>query len=147
MRRTFLNTMNNILRYSKRLYLLIALLAVGYFVLGRKQIKKFFIENQIAFMVVVLGFLLLFMLPYYSQRMGFPMELFAVLLSLKLLLRFPIKKAVGKPIVAAMVLLMVAHVVTTVIYAQKVGEEYAGMLEEYQASPDGVAHRWCRTEH
>ena len=132
----------DILRYSKRLYLLIALLAVGCFVLGRKQIKKFFVENQIAFMVVVLGFLLLFMLPYYSQRMGFPMELFAVLLSLKLLLRFPIKTAVAKPIVAAMVLLMVAHAVTTVIYAQKVGEEYAGMLEEYQASPDGVAHRF-----
>ena len=69
------------------------------------------------------------------------MELFSVLLSLKLLLRFPIKKAVGRPIVAAMALLMVAHMVTTVIYAQKVGEEYAGMLDEYQASPDGVAHR------
>ena len=82
----------DILRYSKRLYILIALMAISYLWIGKKKLISFIKDNQIELMVVVLGLLFLFLLPYYSQRMGFPMELFAVLLSLKLLLQYKVNK-------------------------------------------------------
>ena len=131
----------DILRYSKRLYLLLFALAAAYFLMGKEQLKAFLKENQIALMVVPLGFLFLFMLPYYSQRMGFPMELFSVLLLLKLLLQSPARRLLGRPVSMAIAVLLVVHVSLTVYYAQKVGDEYQAMLQEYKQSPTGTAHQ------
>ena len=133
----------DILRYSKRLYLLIISLAAGWLFLGGKRMKQFVVENQIALMIVIFGFAFLFLLPYYSQRMGFPMELFSVLLMLKLLLGAlrDKERSVVPYAACGLLLLLAVHVVMTVGYARKVGAEYDAMMAEYQASRDGVAHR------
>ena len=44
-------------------------------------------------------------------------------------------------LVVLLAVLLAVHVVVTVGYARKVGAEYEAMMAEYQASPDGVAHR------
>ena len=131
----------DILRYSKRLYLLIAALAAAYFMLGKERLKTFVKEHQIELMIVLLGFAFLFMLPYYSQRMGFPMELFSVLLLLKLLLLTPFRKLLGRVSSVIIAVLLLIHVPMTVYYAKKVGNEYQQMLAEYEQSPTGVCHQ------
>ena len=131
----------DILRYSKRLYLLIAVLIVGYLMLGKEQLKAFIKENLIELMIVIFGFMFLFMLPYYSQRMGFPMELFSVLLLLKLLLLTPFKKVLSRYSSFIIAILLFIHVPLTVYYAQKVGDEYCAMLAEYEQSPTGTTHQ------
>lgn len=130
----------DILRYSKRLYILIALMAVSYLWLGKKKLISFIKDNQIEIMVVVLGLLFLFLLPYYSQRMGFPMELFAVLLSLKLLLQYKVNKTMRYITTIIMPILLFTHLFFTIKYARIVGEEYYSMINEYQNSEEGIAH-------
>lgn len=130
----------DILRYSKRLYILIILSIISYFWLGKEKITNFIKKNQIEFTIVVLGLLFLFLLPYYSQRMGFPMELFAVLLSLKLLLQYKVSKSLRCVTTIILPLLLVTHLLFTIKYAKLVGEEYSSMINEYQHSKEGVAH-------
>lgn len=130
----------DILRYSKRLYILIALMAISYLWLGKKKLISFIKDNQIELMVVVLGLLFLFLLPYYSQRMGFPMELFAVLLSLKLLLQYKVNKTMRYITTIIMPILLFTHLFYTIKYARIVGQEYYSMIYEYQNSEKGIAH-------
>ncbi len=130
----------DILRYSKRMYLLLIVLAISYIHLGWSSLSKFIKANQIEFSIVFLGFIFLFMLPYYSQRMGFPMELFSVLLSLKLLLQFKAKNNIKKYILCVLPVLLIIHFSYTIKYAKIVGAEYCSMINEYQQSKEGVAH-------
>jgi hypothetical protein len=131
----------DILRYSKRLYLMLALLAFSVMPLGRKRVVDFLRENVIVLTIIILGLSFLFMLPYYSQRMGFPMELFAVLLTLRLLAQYQWKWPRLKLVATMLVTVVLAvHVVMTVGYARQVGDEYRAMLSEYQQSPEGKTH-------
>ncbi len=130
----------DILRYSKRLYLLIAILVISSIYWDKNKLKGYIRENQIELMIVALGFVFLFMLPYYSQRMGFPMELFAVLLTLKLLLQYNVKKVFANIATVIIPVLLIVHLAYTVKYAKIVGKEYCDMIAEYQQSQEGVAH-------
>lgn len=130
----------DILRYSKRLYLLIAMLIISYFFFGRNKWKEFVNDNQIELMIVPLGFAFLFMLPYYSQRMGFPMELFSVILTLKLLMQYKVRKVVANIATLIIPVLLIVHLAYTVKYAKTVGEEYSDMVAEYQQSKEGITH-------
>lgn len=130
----------DILRYSKRLYILIALLAISYFWLGKKKIIDFMKDNQIELTVIVLGLFFLLLLPYYSQRMGFPMELFAILLSLKLLLQYKVNKTVRYIATIILPILLFTHLCFTIKYARIVGDEYYSMINEYKNSEEGIAH-------
>lgn len=131
----------DIFLYSKRLYLLIILLFISYFFLGKRQILLFLKQNQIECLVVVFGFIFLFFLPYYAQRMGFPMEIFSVLLTLKLCLLLPVQKIFCRIISFCLSLILLIHVSVTVYYAKKVGSEYHSMLNEYIKSSEGLAYR------
>ncbi len=134
----------DVLRYSKRLFLMLVLLASATLPIwaGSKNVLVFVRENSVTFMIIVLGFAFLFMLPYYSQRMGFPMELFSVLISLKFIANFPlvVRRRSLSSLSAIIVLLLVMHVMMTVNYARQVGDEYEAMLEEYEQSPEGKSH-------
>ena len=134
----------DILRYSKRLYLMLALLAAGClpFWAGRKKVGAFIRENVIVLTIIPLGFAFLFILPYYSQRMGFPMELFAVLISLKFMAQHPLvtSRRIWTALSATMALVLAVHVVMTVDCARQVGDEYRTMFEEYKQSPEGRTH-------
>jgi putative flippase GtrA len=131
----------DILRYSKRLYLLVALLAFSVVPLGKSRVAAFIRDNVIVLTIVLLGLAFLFMLPYYSQRMGFPMELFAVLLTLRLLASYHWKWQRLRLLASMLVAVVLAvHVVMTVGYARQVGDEYRAMLSEYQQSPEGKTH-------
>lgn len=138
----------DILRYSKRLYLLMASLAAAGVLTwlrpqwGKKNVMAFMRENIIVLTVIVLGLTFLFMLPYYSQRMGFPMELFAVLLTLRLAAQYmpPLSRRVKTIATVLVAAVLAVHVVLTVGYARQVGDEYRAMFSEYQQSPEGKTH-------
>jgi len=131
----------DILIYSKRFYLFLLLLGVSYWVLGKRRMKSFLRNNQLECMIVFLGFIFLFMLPYYSQRMGFPMEIFSVLLTLKLCLLLPVKKLFTRFTSLCLSFILLAHVTMTVYYAKEVGNEYNSMLNEYKKSSEGLAFK------
>ena len=156
----FLIRKMDVIRYSKRLYLLVIALGLSWLVLGKKQLMQFVRENSIPLMTALLGYMFLFVLPYYSQRMGFPMDLFSVLVLVRLLIvtarsldeRRSTFSGV-RPMVAhkartislfilplVLVALMAIHVTMTVSTAQDVGEEYREMLKEYQESQNGRTH-------
>lgn len=136
----------DILRYSKRLYLMLAILVAGCLPIwaGRKKVGSFMRENAVVLTIIPLGLAFLFMLPYYSQRMGFPMELFAVLISLKFIAMHPlvVDRRTLTAVAVTIVLVLAVHVTMTVGYARKVGSEYCAMFEEYQQSPEGKTHFW-----
>jgi len=127
----------DILRYSKRLYLLVALLVAGWF-LDRQKTKAFLHDSLLELTFVLMGFLFLFMLPYYSQRMSFPMDLFVVLMAMKYLCGHDLRGKASLCAAVALAVLLAVHVPLTVHYAQQVGSEYHAMLKAYGQSPSGT---------
>ena len=139
----FLSRKMDVVRYSKRLYLLVAAAGIGWFLLGKSLFKQFLAENAIPLLAAVFGYLFLFALPYYSQRMGFPMDLFSVLVLIRLLVftiqntRLSGQKSLLAAFAAVLLILLAVHVPMTVTTAQDVGDEYREMLTEYQESFSG----------
>lgn len=137
----FLSKELEVLRYSKRLLILI-LTCLLLYIFQRDTIieftKKRFIE--ICFILLDFGFVLI--VPHYSQRIAFPLEMLSLLLTIELLFKsklWDIKKyRLGITIVIVPIFLI--HMTLTLYYTQVVNNEYRMMLNEYVNSPKGVTH-------
>ncbi len=128
----------HVLIYSKRVLLLFALLAGMLYVKGRRLFMAFLKEHSVELLTIVFGLVFVAMLPHYSQRMVFPMELLAVLLVVLVLQRFSFWMARQKTVAMIIVLMMLVHVPLTVFCARRVSLAYREMVCRYQQSPEGM---------
>lgn len=126
----------HVLIYSKRFLLLLGLLLITLFVQGRQTIKGLVKDHMIAFVTIIGGLLFVAMLPHYSQRMVFPVELLSVLLILELLRRYAFLVSRKNWVCILIALLMVIHVPMVVGYSSRVASAYDRMIDNYVRAQD-----------
>lgn len=133
----FLAIKMDMIRYSKRFYLLCFLLLVGVLLLGKKEMRKFIGSNSLMLTTIVLGMAFIFMINHYSQRMQFFTEYLSIIVALRLLDQLRLSPIVRKSLCAILALLALIHVPATIYYTKVVNDEFTRMLEQYKSSPDG----------
>lgn len=129
----------DVLRYSKRLYLLLLLLIVCFF-LNKNRCCSFVKQNQVAILFIVIDFCFVLAIPHYSQRIEFPLELLSLLLSIDLVLNSKFINKYKMYLCIFSIMLLFAHVPQTVYYAKMTSKEYLKMMNMYLLSPNGTTH-------
>lgn len=129
----------DVLRYSKRMYLLGLLIIVCFF-LNRNRFGCFVKQNQVALLFIIFDFCFVLAIPHYSQRIEFPLELLSLLLSINLVLNSNYINKFKLYMCTFLILILFAHVPQTVYYANITSKEYTEMMNTYISSPDGVTH-------
>lgn len=133
----YLSIKQNVLLYSKRLYLLILSIVLLFFtnrLLFKDYLKKRFIE--IGFITIDLCFVLA--LPNYSQRIEFPLELLSLLLAIELFMLCRLWKEKDRIICTIILTIAILHIPITAYYTYLVNKEYNEMLQSYVNSPKGI---------
>ena len=126
----------DVFRYSKRLYLCIILIIICYIV-NKKELMRFMKDNQLLFYFVAIEFAFVLVVPHYSQRIEFPLELVSLLMSISLLLNTDLFSRYRRQIGLLLSATMFIHVSFTVYYAKVTSNEYDRMLKAYLSSPVG----------
>jgi len=126
----------DVIKYSKRFYLFITLLALIYYV-NRNRFVGFMKDNLFLFYYVFLDFVFVLAVPHYSQRIEFPLEMISLFLSINLLLNSNLLEKCKVLVCSLSMVALLIHAPLTVYYAKETSEEYYNMLNEYMASPEG----------
>ena len=135
----FLLMKMDVFMYSKRFYLFLIFLLIGFGV-NKKGIVLFLKNHLMEVYFIIFDFIIVLSVPHYSQRIEFPLELMSSLLSINLFLNSRIWVKMIWYFCPVIILLLLAHVPLTVYYANKTSMEYTEMLSEYFASSEGKAH-------
>ena len=127
----------DVLRYSKRLYLLISAMILMYFV-DRTTIKEFVKNRFVELCFIGMDFCFVLLVPHYSQRIEFPLELLSLLMFVEILIRSVLW--IKKELLISISLLFITtiHIFVTIYYVKQVSVEYNEMLHSYMESPQGV---------
>lgn len=127
----------DMVRYSKRFYLLCITLTIGLILLGKKEMHKFIKNNSFLLSIIILGMVFIFLINHYSQRMQFYTEYLSIIVSLRLLYKLRLPQIALKSISIILFLLMLIHVPATIYYTKAVNDEFTHMLDLYKTSPSG----------
>lgn len=118
-----------VLFYSKRLMLLLVVIGVGLWFIGKKRVAAFLKEYVVWLIAIVMNLLLVLSLAQFSQRMVFPLELLSVLLIILLLKEFDLHRQVKRMATTFIIVLMCTHVPLLLSYSGKVSKEYSEMVQ------------------
>ena len=134
-----LNLKLDVLRYSKRLYLLL-IFVFFFFVVNKERIMKFLKQYQLLFYFIFFDFLFVLSVPHYSQRIEFPLEMLSLLLCIGIFLDSRLYYKLSKTICVLLVGGMLVHMSMTDYYIKIVNNEYTEMINEFLSSPKGETH-------
>lgn len=129
----------DVLRYSKRLYILILLCLIT-FHYNRKFFDCFIKRKQLEMFFIIMDFCFVLAVPHYTQRIEFPLELLSVLLSIEMFLGLLDSKKKLFYICVPLAIATIIHISLTTYYNQLVNNEYYEMFQEYKNSPTGQTH-------
>jgi len=132
----YLSIKQNVLLYSKRLYLFT--LAIILLLFTNKMLFKEYLRKRILeISFIILDFCFVLALPNYSQRIEFPLELTSLLLSIELFMLCRLWKEKRRIICSIVLSIALLHIPITVYYTCLVNKEYNEMLQSYIDSPKG----------
>lgn len=132
----YLSIKQNVLLYSKRLYLFT--LAIILLLFTNKMLFKEYLRKRILeISFIILDFCFVLALPNYSQRIEFPLELTSLLLSIELFMLCRLWKEKRRIICSIILSIALLHIPITVYYTCLVNKEYNEMLQSYIDSPKG----------
>ncbi len=132
----YLSIKQNVLLYSKRLYLFTLAIILLFFT--NKTIFKEYLRKRILEIgFIILDFCFVLALPNYSQRIEFPLELVSLLLSIELFMLCRLWKKKNRIICSIVLSIALLHIPITVCYTCLVNKEYNEMLQSYIDSPKG----------
>jgi len=134
-----LNLKLDVLRYSKRLYLLL-IFVFFFFVVNKVLIMKFLKQYQLLLYFIFIDFLFVLSVPHYSQRIEFPLEMLSLILCIGLFLDSRLYYKLSKTICVLLVGGMLVHMSMTDYYIKIVNNEYTEMVNEFLSSPKGETH-------
>lgn len=123
--------------YSKRLMLLLVVIGIGLWFIGKKRVIAFLKEYIVWLTAIIVNLLLVLSLAQYSQRMVFPLELLSVLLVILLFREFDLNRLVRRVAAVLVIVLMCVHVPVLLSYSGKVSKEYGKMVQSCRET--GVA--------
>ncbi len=134
-----LNMKLDLLKYSKRLYLFLILLGLSFY-LNRLVFHSYCKKHVLEIVFIVMDFLFVLVIPSYTQRTEFPLELLSSILFIGLFLNSIMWDRFCKPLCCIFTIAILIHIPFTIHYNWIVNQEYTDMLNEYLSSPTGITH-------
>ncbi len=134
----FLAVKMDMIRYSKRFYLLCAALVAGWVLKGKGEMAAFLKQNILLLTTITLSMAFVFVINHYSQRMQFFSEFLCIVIGLRLLYTLRLSAWQHHALCTVLALAMLFHIPATIYYVKAVNDEFTRMLNEYKASPDGA---------
>ncbi|MBR1688824.1 MAG: hypothetical protein IJ710_09930 [Prevotella sp.] len=128
-----------IIRCSKRFYLMVCLMLTGWAACGRLRIKTFIQENSLVFLIIAVNFAFILLIYEYMQRMEFLIEYLSIIVSLKVIYWASRSKWFYRFFCPQLLVILIVHVSLSVYLSMLFCDAYRQMIASYLQSTDGVA--------